>query len=73
MATARQLGQAITNLYEVDFLAWTESQAEALRTRQVGALDWANLLKEVESMGRSARNELKSRLRALLMHLMQWH
>ncbi|MBU2764715.1 DUF29 domain-containing protein [Acidithiobacillus ferrivorans] len=35
MATARQLGQAITNLYEVDFLAWTESQAEALRTRQV--------------------------------------
>lgn len=73
MATARQLEQPITNLYEADFLAWTESQAEALRTRQIGALDWVNLLEEVESMGVSQRHEQKNRLRILLMHLVKWH
>jgi|AOMQ01.1.fsa_nt_gi hypothetical protein len=72
MATARQLEQPITNLYEVDFLAWTESQAGALRARQVGALDWVNLLEEVESMGVSQRRELENRLAVLLMHLIKW-
>lgn len=46
MATAQQLEQPTTDLYERDFLAWTENQAEALRTRQVGAIDWVNLLEE---------------------------
>ena len=72
MATARQLEQPGTNLYEQDFLAWVENQAEALRARQVGAIDWANLLEEVESMGISQRHEIKSRLTILLMHLIKW-
>ena len=72
MATARQLEQA-PNLYEQDFLSWIEAQAKALKDRQVAALDWDNLVEEIESMGRSQRNELKSRLRVLLMHLIKWH
>lgn len=72
MATARQIDQPTHNLYEMDFLAWTESQAEALRARQVSALDWAHLLEEVESMGVSQRHELKSRLTILFMHLIKW-
>ena len=72
MATARQLEQA-PNLYEQDFLSWIEAQAKALMDRQVAALDWDNLVEEIESMGRSQRNELKSRLRVLLMHLIKWH
>ena len=72
MATARQLEQA-PNLYEQDFLSWIEAQAQALKDRQVAALDWDNLVEEIESMGRSQRNELKSRLRVLLMHLIKWH
>jgi hypothetical protein len=72
MATAKQLEQPGTNLYEQDFLAWTMSQAEALRARQAVALDWANLLEEVESMGASQRRELRNRMRVLLMHLIKW-
>ncbi len=72
MATARQLEQA-SNLYEQDFLAWIDEQGQALKARQVAALDWDNLVEEIESMGRSQRNELKSRLRMLLMHLIKWH
>ncbi|MHB8248862.1 MAG: DUF29 domain-containing protein [Acidithiobacillus sp.] len=73
MATARQLEHPKTGLYEQDFLAWIEDQAEALRAKQGGALDWENLLEEVESMGRNERNAMESRLSLLLMHLMKWH
>ena len=72
MATARQLEQP-SNLYEQDFVAWIDEQGQALKARQVAALDWDNLVEEIESMGRSQRNELKSRLRVLLMHLIKWH
>ncbi|MHB1531376.1 DUF29 domain-containing protein [Acidithiobacillus sp.] len=73
MATARQFEhQTTATLYETDFLAWTEAQAEALRTRQAASLDWVNLLEEVESMGASQRRDLESRLTVLLMHLIKW-
>ncbi|MBE7564423.1 DUF29 domain-containing protein [Acidithiobacillus sp. HP-6] len=62
MATARQLDQSTTSLYEQDFFAWTKNQTEALRTRQISVVDWVNLLEEVESMGASHRRELESRL-----------
>lgn len=72
MARAQALEQSAGNLHDVDFLAWTERQAEALRARQIAALDWHHLLEEIEDMGASQRRELKSRLRVLLMHLIQW-
>ena len=72
MTTARQFEQPITNLYEKDFLAWIEDQAQALRTRKANSLDWDNILEELESMGRSEKNALRSHLRVLLMHLIKW-
>ena len=72
MATAKQLEHPKTDLYEQDFLAWVEDQAQALRSRQASALDWDNLLEEIETMGRSEKNALRSRLRVLLMHLIKW-
>src|SRR5437868_2639214 len=62
----------MTKLYEQDFLAWTEDQADALRRRSVNELDWENLLEEVESLGRQERNELRSHLIVLLVHLLKW-
>ena len=73
MATAQQLEYPKATLYERDFSAWTRDQAQALRARQVSALDWDNLLEEVESMGASQRREIKNRLTVLLMHLIKWH
>ncbi|HUX19488.1 MAG TPA: DUF29 domain-containing protein [Acidithiobacillus sp.] len=72
MATARQLEHPKAGLYEQDFFAWVQDQAEALRAQQAGALDWENLLEEIESMGRSERNALESRLSLLLTLLMKW-
>lgn len=71
MTTARQFEQPITGLYEKDFLAWIEDQAQALRTRKANSLDWDNILEELESMGRSEKNALRIHLRVLLMHLIK--
>ena len=62
-------------LYEEDFVRWTEQQARALReTARSGVnlpLDWENLAEEVDSLGRSRRHELRSRIAVILEHLLK--
>jgi ribosomal protein L29 len=60
------------DLYETDFYAWTRQQAELLRAGKLPALDVAHLAEEIESMGRSERNQLANRLAVLLAHLLKW-
>ena len=62
----------MTKLYEQDYFAWTQDQADALRRRSVNELDWDNLLEEVEGLGRQERNELRSHLIILMVHLLKW-
>jgi len=59
-------------LYETDFYGWIQQQAHTLRTRNLSALDFDNLIEEIESMGKSEQRELASRLEILLMHLLKW-
>jgi hypothetical protein len=64
-------------LYDWDFVAWSEQQAEALRaaaTARIGtnqALDWENLAEEIEDLGRSVRRELRSQLTRIVHHLLK--
>ncbi len=62
-------------LYDEDFVRWTEEQSSALRDAAgVGTnlpLDWENLAEEIESLGRSQRHELRSRIAVILEHLMK--
>ncbi len=62
----------VTTLYEQDFWLWTQAMAIALKSGNFSQLDLENLAEEVESLGRSDRRELKSRLTVLLMHLLKW-
>jgi hypothetical protein len=62
----------ITTLYEQDFWLWTQTMAQALKSGNFSQLDLENLAEEVESLGRSDRRELQSRLTVLLMHLIKW-
>lgn len=63
------------NLYEQDFYLWTRDQAAELRRaaseRANLPLDWENLAEEIESLGRSDRRELSSRLRNIVEHLLK--
>jgi uncharacterized protein DUF29 len=58
--------------YEEDFYAWTVEQSRLLRAGEFSAIDAANIAEEIESMGRSDRRELKSRLVVLVMRLLKW-
>jgi len=58
--------------YEVDFYAWANEQAALLRAGRLGTADIDNIAEELESMGRSQKNELISRLTVLLTHLLKW-
>ena len=59
-------------LYEQDFQAWLENQAEKLRARAHNEIDWDNLAEEIDSVGRSERRELRNRLVLLVHHLLKW-
>jgi hypothetical protein len=58
--------------YEQDFYGWTQEQARLLREGRFAELDVANVVEEIESLGRGERRELMSRLRVLLSHLLKW-
>ncbi|MCC5634489.1 DUF29 domain-containing protein [Nostoc sp. CHAB 5844] len=61
------------NLYEQDFYLWTQTIVQKLKEHKLNEIDLPNLIEEIESMGRSEKRELKSRLIVLLMHLIKWH
>lgn len=58
--------------HDNDFYGWTQETAELLKQGRFTEVDLDNLIEEVESMGRSERNELVSRLSVLLAHLLKW-
>jgi Domain of unknown function DUF29 len=63
----------LNNLYDEDFVRWTEEQAAALRQAKGSnlPLDWENLAEEIESLGRSDRRELRSQITRILRHLLK--
>jgi hypothetical protein len=60
------------NLYETDFHAWAQQQAALLRGGALSSADIAHIALEIESMGRTEKRELISRLAVLLTHLLKW-
>lgn len=58
-------------IYEKDFCAWTEKQAELLKHKEFSSLDILNLIEEIESLGRNDKRSLKSHLIVLLQYLLK--
>ena len=58
--------------YEADFYGWANEQAALLRDGRLDEADIENIAEEIESMGRSEKRELVSRLAVLLTHLLKW-
>lgn len=48
------------------------AEAQLLRERKLSELDFENLIEELESMGRSQKSALASRLSQLIFHLLKW-
>ncbi|MBZ8178945.1 DUF29 domain-containing protein [Oscillatoria salina] len=63
----------MSNLYETDFYAWTQTQAKLLQLGDFSKLDLPNLIEEIASLGKQQRQELRNRLSILLGDLLKWH
>lgn len=59
-------------LYETDFYAWTQRQAQLMLQGQWHQVDITNVVEEIESLGRQQRQELRNRLAVLLAYLLKW-
>jgi len=58
--------------YAEDFYGWLNTTAKLLRNRELSSVDFENIAEELESMGKSEKRELASRLTILLVHLLKW-
>ncbi|CAD5964604.1 DUF29 domain-containing protein [Planktothrix agardhii 1029] len=72
MTTIQSTTTAITSLYDRDFYLWLQTTINILKEGKFAEVDLENLLEELESMGRSDKNALKSNLKVLLMHLLKY-
>jgi hypothetical protein len=61
--------------YDTDIVIWSEHQAALLRQHAAAArandpaIDWPNIIEEIESVGRSERSAVASHVRTILEHL----
>ncbi len=63
------------SLYDSDLVAWSAEQARVIRDagrQRVNApIDWDNVAEEIESLGRSERRALSSRIGTVIEHLLK--
>src|SRR5206468_9175037 len=59
--------------YEDDFYAWTQHQAEVLRSMPVSdnRFDRAHVAEEIEDLGRSQRDAVRSQIRRIIEHFLK--
>ncbi|APB32732.1 hypothetical protein GlitD10_0421 [Gloeomargarita lithophora Alchichica-D10] len=62
----------ITTLYEQDFCLWLEETVASLKSGHLEKLDVENLIEEIETIGRSEKQALRSNLEVILMHLLKY-
>lgn len=58
--------------YEQDFHQWIEHHITLLRDGRLNEIDVEHLIEELEGMAGRDRNELVSRLKILIAHLLKW-
>jgi hypothetical protein len=61
----------MSETYDRDFYAWANEQVALLRAGRLDEADIAHIAEEIESMGKTEKRELVSRLSVLLLHLLK--
>jgi hypothetical protein len=65
-------GRFAMSFYDVDLYQWPAEQARLLREGRIAEADIETIAEGLEDMSRGTRNELRNRLRQLLMHLLKY-
>ncbi|MBE5204586.1 DUF29 domain-containing protein [Pectobacterium sp. FL60-S17] len=58
--------------YETDVVAWSNEQAELLRSGKFSEIDCENIAEEIADVGKSEQRELANRMAVLIAHLLKW-
>lgn len=58
--------------YKEDVVAWANEQAALLRAGKLSEIDIENIAEEIESVGKSERDEMVNRMGVLIAHLLKW-
>ncbi len=58
--------------YDQDFFAWSQEQAQLLRSGRFSQLDVAHLVEEIGDLGKRERRALERRSAVLIGHLLKW-
>ena len=58
-------------LYHSDAYAWSVEQSDALRRRDFDAIDWENVIEEIESVGRTEKRIWTSKCANTITHLLK--
>jgi hypothetical protein len=66
------MSKSLAEAYELDFYAWAMKNAEIIREGRLEEIDAENIAEELESIGKSQKRALASRLVVLLAHLLKW-
>ena len=59
---------AMSDLYDTDAVTWSRRQADALRRRDMMAIDWPNIIEEIESVGRAETDKVEELLTLAVTH-----
>ena len=58
-------------LYDRDFYSWAVEQSEAMRRRDLAAIDWDNVIEEIEALARAERKLLKTLCVRTMEHMLK--
>ena len=72
MATQLSSSTNVINLYDRDYYLWLQQTAQLIKEGKFSEIDAANLIEEIEDMGRSEKRAVKSNLVILLLHLLKY-
>jgi hypothetical protein len=60
----------IKKLYESNYLQWLEKTIKLLKSRQLEAIDYDNLIEELEDLGKSEKRRVRNLLEQIIRHLL---
>lgn len=64
-----------SSLYEIDFYTWAIETARKIREKRFDELepgDWEFVAEEIDDLGKSQRDALRSQMIRLLLHMLKW-
>ena len=62
----------MTGLYDTDYAAWADTNAELLRAGRIADADLGHIAEELEAMSKRERRALQSYLEVIVLHLLKW-